>query len=289
MSDPTNVKLSFREKAGYSLGDGGANFVFQLMIILQTGFYTDVMGLTASAVGWMFLFVRFSDAITDPIMGAIADRTKTRWGKFRPWLIWSAIPFAVLFWMAYTVPAGFSSSGKLWYSVATYTVLMMAYTMNNAPYSALNGVMTSNSSERTSLSQYRFFAAMVIALFVQGFTLPLVGKLGGGDDARGWSITIAIFAVVSIVFFVITFLSARERVQPPKGQNTNFKRDFTDAITNQPWVAMFCMTLFVFITLALRGGSTYYYITYFVDSAAMTSLLDKLGLVVGSLDLHSSG
>lgn len=277
MSDPTNVKLSFREKAGYSLGDAGANFVFQMMIIFQTAFYTDVMGISAVAVGWMLLLVRFSDAITDPIMGAIADRTDTKWGKFRPWLIWSAIPFAILFWAAYTVPAGLSDSAKLWYAVGTYTVLMMAYTMNNAPYSALNGVMTSNGSERTSVSQYRFFAAMVVAFIVQGLTLPLVKKLGEGDDAKGWSLTVGIFAIIMVGLFVVTFFSAKERVKPPAGQKPDLKQDFRDIMKNPPWIAMFTMTTFVFITLALRGGSTYYYFTYYVDSTALTVFVDKMG------------
>ncbi len=180
MSSSSSVKISFREKLGYSLGDAGANFVFQMMVVFQTAFYTDVVGLKAAAVGWMLLFVRISDAITDPIMGAIADRTQTRWGKFRPWLIWSAIPLALLFWVAYTVPEGLSGSVRFLYSAITYTLYMMAYTMNNAPYYALNGVMTSNSLERTSISQYRFFAAMVAGFIVKGFTLPLVSKLGGG-------------------------------------------------------------------------------------------------------------
>ncbi|WP_221032711.1 MFS transporter [Actomonas aquatica] len=287
MSDTTNVKLSFREKFGYSLGDAGANFVFQMMIVFQTAFYTDVMGIGASAVAWMLLLVRFSDAITDPIMGAIADRTNTRWGKFRPWLLWSAIPFALLFVAAYSVPDGLSPSARLWYSVFTYTVLMMAYTMNNAPYSALNGVMTSNSSERTSLSQYRFFSAMVAAFVVQGLTLPLVNKLGDGDDAKGWMLTISLFATIAVVFFVITFFSAKERVEPPKGQKPDLKQDFKDISKNVPWIAMFCMTLFVFITLAVRGGSQYYYFTYFVDSDALTAFVNKAGLFASAATADS--
>lgn len=288
MSD-TSHKLSFREKAGYSLGDASANFVFQMMIVFQTAFYTDVMGISAAAVGTMLLFVRFSDAITDPIMGVIADRTTHRWGKFRPWLLWSAIPFAVLFWAAYTVPSGMSDSSRLWYAVITYTVLMMAYTMNNVPYAALNGVMTSNGSERTSLSSFRFVAAMCAAFIVQGLTLPLVGKLGQGDDAKGWSMTIAIFAAVAVVFFVITFFSVKERVQPPKDQKPSFKQDLQDVLRNPPWLAMFGMTLFVFITLALRGGSQYYYFTYYVDGAAMTSFVEKVGLFATPAALENPG
>jgi Na+/melibiose symporter-like transporter len=249
-----------------------------MMIVFQTAFYTDVMGIGASAVAWMLLLVRFSDAITDPIMGAIADRTNHKWGKFRPWLLWSAIPFALLFVAAYSVPEGVSGTARLWYSVFTYTVLMMAYTVNNAPYSALNGVMTSNSSERTSLSQYRFFSAMVAAFVVQGLTLPLVDKFGQGDVAKGWMLTISLFASIAVVFFVITFFSAKERVEPPAGQKPDLKQDFKDISKNTPWIAMFAMTLFVFITLALRGGSQYYYFTYYVNSEALTAFVDKAGL-----------
>jgi glycoside/pentoside/hexuronide:cation symporter, GPH family len=285
---PTNVKLSFREKAGYSLGDASANFVFQMLIVFQAGFYTDVMGISAAALGTMLLLVRFSDAITDPIMGIIADRTTHRWGKFRPWLLWSAIPFAVLFWLAFTVPGG-SDKFRLVYAIATYTVLMMAYTMNNVPYSALNGVMTGDVNERTSLSSYRFFAAMGAAFIVQGLTLPLVSKLGGGDDAKGWSLTIAIYATIAVGFFVVTFFSVKERVQPPPGQKQDLKQDFADIRRNGPWLAMFGMTLFVFITLAFRGSSFYYYFSYYVEATAMSEYLNKLGLFAAAASTETPG
>ncbi|PAP75020.1 MFS transporter [Rubrivirga marina] len=281
-ADPAHVKLSVGEKVGYSLSDASANFVFQLLIIFQAGFYTDVMGISAAALGTMLLLVRFSDAITDPIMGIISDRTKTRFGKFRPWLLWSAIPFGGLFWLAFTVP-DFSDTGRLVYAIATYTLLMMAYTMNNVPYSALNGVMTSDSSERTSLSSYRFFAAMVATFVVQGLTLPLVNKFGAQpdgtvDEGLGWSITIGIYALIAMAFFVVTFFSVRERVVPPPEQKSDAKQDFRDLKTNVPWLAMFGMTLFVFITLSLRGSSYYYYFTYFVDSEALRDLVQSFGL-----------
>lgn len=280
--DPAHVKLSFREKAGYSLGDSSANLVFQLLIIFQAGFYTDVMGISAAALGTMLLLVRFSDAITDPLMGVISDRTDTKWGKFRPWLLWSALPFAGLFWLAFSVP-DLSESGRLWYAVGTYTLLMVAYTMNNVPYSALTGVMTADTNERTSISQYRFFAAMVTAFIVQGFTLPLVQKFGARpdgtiDEAAGWSATVAIYAVVAVVFFVITFFSVKERVEPIAEQVSDPKQDLRDLRKNRAWLAMFGMTLFVFVTLSLRGSSTYYYFTYFVDPDALTGLVQAAGL-----------
>ncbi|HUF08908.1 MAG TPA: MFS transporter [Rhodothermales bacterium] len=288
MASSSAQKLSFKEKAGYSVSDASANFVFQILIIFQAGFYTDVMGISAVALGTMLLLVRFSDAITDPVMGYIADRTKHRWGKFRPWLLWSAIPFAVLFWAAFTVP-DLDSQGTLIYAVITYTLLMMAYTMNNVPYSALTGVMTVDTSERTSISTYRFFAAMAAAFVVQGLTLPLVDKLGAGNDAKGWSMTIAIFAVIAVVFFVITFFSVKERIQPPPGQKPDLKQDLKDIRKNVPWMAMFFMTLFVFITLSLRGSSYYYYFSYYVDADATRVLLEQLGLIATSTEGRGIG
>lgn len=284
----TNGKLSFWEKAGYSLSDASANFVFQMLIVFQLGFYTDVMGIKAGALVWMLLLVRFSDAITDPLMGIIADRTNTRWGKFRPWLLWSAIPFALLFWMSFTVPGG-GDTFRLVYAICTYTLLMMAYTMNNVPYYSLNAVMTGDVSERTSVSAYRFFAAMAAAFVVQGLTLPLVTKLGGGDDAKGWSLTVGIYAITAILFFVITFFSVKERIRPPPAQKPNLEQDLSYMARNKAWVAMFMMTLFVFITLSFRGSSNYYYFTYFVDRGALSELLQKLGLVAAAAPLEAHG
>ncbi|HWO14807.1 MAG TPA: glycoside-pentoside-hexuronide (GPH):cation symporter, partial [Polyangiaceae bacterium] len=287
MSDPQN-KLSFVEKAGYSVGDAAANFVFQLLIIFQAGFYTDVMGISAAALGTLLLLVRFADAVFDPVMGAIADRTTHRWGKFRPWVLWSAVPFALVFWAAFTVPGGTGAGARLAYAAVTYTLLMMVYSLNNVPYSALMGVMTGDSSERTGLASYRFVAGIGAAFVVQGFTLPLVGKLGGGDDAKGWSLTVAIYAVVAIGFFLITFFTTKERIQPPKDQEMNLKHDLADLRQNGPWMAMFGMTLFVFITLSLRGGSYYYYFTYYVDAPSLRAFVEKLGLAT-SADSHGAG
>lgn len=287
MSDPTNVKLSFREKAGYSLGDASANFVFQMFIFFPTAFYVDSIGISAAAMGAMLLWVRLSDAITDPVMGVIADRTTHRWGKFRPWLLWSAIPFALMFWAAFSVPSGLGDSTKLWYVIITYTVLMVAYTVNNVPYSSLNGVMTSNSGERTALSSYRFVSAMIATFIVQGFTLPLVTKFGDGSptDPKGWSMTVAIYALISVVCFVVTFFSVKERVQPPAGQKADLMQDLREVRSNRPWLAMFGMTLFVFITLALRGNANYVFVTRYLSSDALLRFVEGMGLTATAADL----
>ena len=270
-------RLSFTEKAGYALGDAATNFFFQAMIIYQGKFYTDVMGLSSSAAAWLFLVVRGWDALFDPIIGTLADRTKTRWGKFRPWVLWTAVPYGVLLWLAYTVPA-FAGTSRIIYAFATYTLLMMIYSANNTPYSALNGVMTGDNDERTSLAQFRFVAAMVAQLIVQGLTLPLVDKFGAGNAARGWSITFGIFGVLVAVFSIIAFLCARERVQPDPRQETSLRADLASVFRCRPWVAMFLITIFVFATLALRGTSIYYYFTYYVQKDALLAFVERFGL-----------
>jgi Na+/melibiose symporter-like transporter len=169
----TTERLSFVEKTGYSLGDAAANFVFMTMILFQLNFYTDTLGISAATAGTMLLVGRLWDAFFDPMMGVLADRTNTRWGKFRPWLLWTSIPWGVVMVLAYTTPS-FGSTAKLFWAGVTNIILMTLYSANNTPYSALAGVMTGDAKERTSLSSYRFVAAMLAQLVVGGFTLPLV-------------------------------------------------------------------------------------------------------------------
>jgi len=271
-------KLSVKEKIGYGFGDAGANFVFQTMLIFQLAFYTDVFGITAVAAGTLLLVGRFWDAAFDPFMGVIADRTNTRWGKFRPWVLWSALPFSAMFVLAFTTPS-FGSTGKLVYAYITYILLMTVYSVNNLPYSALNGVMTGDVNDRTSLSSFRFFFAMAASLIVQGLTLPLVGKFGQGDAVKGWSMTIGVFAFLCIICFVITFLSVRERIKPDPKQKSSPKQDFADLLKNSPWISMFVLTLFLFITLALWGSAMFYFFTYYADKDQLFNFLQSLGLV----------
>lgn len=276
MSAPVH-RLSFREKAGYALGDSATNLFFQSMIMYQGKFYTDVMGISPSAAGWLFIIVRWWDAFFDPFVGTMSDRTNTRWGKFRPWVLWTAVPYGLILWLAFSVPS-FGGAAKLWYVVGTYLLLMMVYSANNTPYSALNGVMTGDVTERTSLAQFRFVAAMVAQLVVQGFTLPLVDKFGAGNAAKGWSTTYGIYGICVVIFCIIAALVARERVRPDPKQQSSIKQDIADVAKCAPWVAMFLITLFVFTTLALRGTATYYYFTYVVDKAALLRFDEAFGL-----------
>jgi len=274
---PQRIKLSFIEKAGYSLGDAAANFVFMTMILFQLNFYTDTMGLAAAAAGTLLLVGRLWDAFFDPMIGVLADRTNTRWGKFRPWVLWTAVPWAVIMVLAYTVPH-FSATGLLVYATVTNILLMTLYSANNTPYSAMTGVMTGDVNERTALSSYRFFAAMFAQLIVGGFTLSLVTKFGHGDNARGWQMTIGLWAVVCVVFFLVTFLTTRERIQPPPQQKSSPKENFGNLLKNGPWIAMFVLTLSHFIYVALRGGSMYYYFKYYVSTDRLYDFLARLGL-----------
>lgn len=280
-------KLSFVEKAGYSLGDAAANFVFMTMILFQLNFYTDTFGLTAAVAGTLLLVGRLWDAFFDPMMGVIADRTKTRWGKFRPWVLWTSIPWAGMMILAYTTP-NWGYSSKLIYACVTNILLMTIYSANNTPYSALTGVMTGDINERTSLSSYRFVAAMIAQLIVGGFTVPLVAKFGQGNNAKGWQMTIGLWTIVCVALFVITFLATRERIQPDPQQKASAKQDFGDLLKNGPWVAMFVLTLAHFITLAMRGGTMYYYFQYYVAQDHLFAFLQGLGLT-NAPDGASSG
>lgn len=273
-----NQKVSMKEKIGYSLGDGAANLVFQMMMMFQLFFYTEVFGMKATVAGFILLFARVFDAFVDPVVGILSDRTNTRWGKYRPWILWTAIPFSVFFVLSFTTP-DMGERAKIIYAGVTYTILMSLYSFNNTPYSSLGGVMTSDIKQRTSISTVRFVTATIATFIVQGLTLPLVAKFSDGDPQRGWFVTIAIFAAVMLVLFVITFFSAKERIEPPKGQKNSVKQDFKDIVTCLPWRAMFILTIFLFITLSMWGSSMSYYFNYVVDKSALYDFIEKIGLV----------
>jgi glycoside/pentoside/hexuronide:cation symporter, GPH family len=271
-------KLARREKVGYAMSDIATNFFFQSMILYQTRFYTDTAGLSAVAVGTMFLVLRLADAVFDPAIGALSDRTRTRWGNFRPWVLWTAVPFGVVFWLVYVTP-NVGPQGKLIYAYLTYTLVMMLYSANNTPYSALMGVMTSDASERSSLASYRFVGALIGQFIIQALPLPLVAKFGGGDSARGWAVTMGIFGALIIVLNLITFSSTRERVQPPPGEKHSLGDDLRDVFTCRPWLVMFVLTLFVFTMLVVRGSSSNYFFAYYLDQNTVREFLGRIGLV----------
>jgi glycoside/pentoside/hexuronide:cation symporter, GPH family len=270
-------KLGRKEKIGYAMGDIATNFFFQSMILYQTRFYTDTVGLSAVAVGSMFLVLRLADAVFDPVIGALSDRTRTRWGNFRPWVLWTAVPFGLIFWLVYVTP-NVGPQGKLIYAYLTYTLVMMLYSANNTPYSALMGVMTPDASERSSLASYRFVGALVGQFIIQALPLPLVAKFGQGDSARGWAVTMAIFGGLIIVLNLITFASTRERVPPPPGKKHPLSDDLKDVFTCRPWLLMFILTLAVFTMLVVRGSSSNYFFAYYLDQGQIKEFLGRAGL-----------
>lgn len=281
-SASTHHKLSFIEKAGYSAGDAAANFVFMTMVLFQLNFYTDVFGLSANAAAAILLWPRLWDAAFDPIMGVLADRTNTRWGKFRPWVLWTSIPWAVVMILAYTTPDkswGWSTGMVIAYAGITNTILMTLYSMNNMPYSALGGVMTGDLDERTKLNSYRFVSVNIAQFIVGGFTLPLVAKFAEGHDrAHGWQVTMTIWAVVCLVLFLVTFFTTKERIKPVVETKSSPKQDFLDLLKNRPWISLVIFTLFNFAMLAYRGGAHYNLYHRFADKAAMFDFVEKLGL-----------
>lgn len=278
----TNQPLSFLEKAGYSCGDAAANLVFMSMVLFQLNFYTDVVGLSAGTAAAILLWPRLWDAVFDPVMGVLADRTNTRWGKFRPWVLWTAVPWTVVMILAYTTPDkswGWSTGMVIAYAGLTNTLLMTLYSMNNMPYSALGGVMTADLNERTKLNAYRFVSVNVAQFIVGGFTLPLVAKFAQGHDrAYGWQMTMTIWAAACLVLFMVTFFTTQERIKPIVEVNASPKQDFVDLLKNGPWLALVCYTVFNFGMLSMRGGAHFNYYHHYVDKAAMFDFVAALGL-----------
>jgi GPH family glycoside/pentoside/hexuronide:cation symporter len=273
----TKQKLSVKEKVGYSLGDLSANLVFQTLMMFLLVFYTDVFGISPAAAATVIFVGGILGACFNPVMGAIADRTNTRWGKFRPWVLWTAVPFGIMAWLTFSTP-DLSENGKIAYAFITYFFLVIIYSANNLPYAALSGVMTGDMVERTSLSSYRFVAVMIAQFTSQVLLLPLVFILGNGDEPLGFKKAIGIFAIIAVVFFVITFFTTRERITPTTQKKTPLKQDLKDLTKNKPWIAIFVMTILIFVSLAMRGGMLVYYFKEYLSEAQLTDFLAKLGL-----------
>ena len=274
---PESQKLSLKEKIGYSLGDTASNLFFQTFILFLPIFYTDVFGLPAAAMGTLFLFTRIFDAANDLVMGTIADRTNTRWGKFQPYLLIFAIPFGIAGVLTFTTP-NFDASGKLIYAYLTYNALMVMYTIVNVPYSALMGVMTPNSMERTEVSSFRFVAAFIGGLIVQASTISLVKYFGNGNDAVGWQWAMGCIAALAAVLLFITFATTKERVQPPKEQTSEFKKDLRDLFTNKPWLLIAGATVFQLTYVVMRGSSIAYYFKYYVGEQQLNLFGNSIAL-----------
>ena len=272
----TTEKLSVVEKVGYSLGDLAANLIFQTFVTFIAFFYTDVYKIPAETATFIIFTGGMIGAFFSPIMGMIADRTSTRWGRYRPWILWTAIPFGVLTILAFSTP-DFDPQGKAIYAFITYVLLVMIYSANNLPYSALSGVITGSMAERNSVSSYRFVAVMIAQFIIQVLLLPLVLILGDGDKATGFENTMMIFSIIGTVFFIISFITTKERVITKPEQKSSVKQDIVDLFKNKPWVIMLAVTTLLFITLALKGGMYIYYFQNYVSEAHLAQFQFDIG------------
>ena len=282
-------KLSVLEKIGYSLGDLAANLVFQTLMTYLAYFYTDIYNLKADDATLIILVVGFVAAIGfNPLIGAIADRTNTVWGKFRPWILWTAVPLGVVSVLAFSTP-DFSYKGKVIYAVVTYTLLLLLYAASNLPYSALSGVITGSMKERNSISSYRFVAVMFAQFFVQVFMLPIIIYVGNGDKAVGIEIVMTWLAVIGTVLLLITFLTTKERVVPSVKQKSTISEDIGDLLDNSPWVIMLIITTLTFVSLAMKGGSYVYYFENYIDVLSLKTFINPVLDFLSSVGVNFFG
>jgi len=275
-----DYKISLKEKIGYSLGDLSANLVFQTLVTYLAYFYTDIYGLETNDASLIIFIVGMIAAFAfNPIIGALADRTRSKWGKFRPWILFTSVPLGIVALLAFSTP-NLNYSGKVVYAAITYTLLLLLYAANNLPYAALSGVITGSMKERNSISSYRFVAVMFAQFFVQVFMLPIIEYAGDGDKAMGIEVVMTYLAIIGTIMLLITFFTTKERVIPTIAQKSSFKEDLGDLVKNRPWIIMLILTTLIFITLAMKGGSYVYYFENYVDA---NSLADFIGPILNGL------
>ena len=250
--------LSIREKIAYGLGDAASNIVFQTVMLFLAVYYTDVVGLTAGTVGTLFLGVRVFDAFTDPLMGYLADRTETRWGKFRPYLLWLALPYALSTVLTFT-SFDLSPTGRLVYAAATYALLMTVYTAINIPYSALGGVITSDPKERVSVQSYRFAMAWVGGLLVTSLMAPLAELLGGDDRAAGYQRSMIVLSIIGTAMFWACFLGTKERIATTERASSRVRENLEALFRNDQLLLVCGAQVVLLIAIAGRGTATIYF------------------------------
>ena len=272
----TQEKLPIREKLAYGCGDFASVLYWQTFMRYLPFFYTDVFGISAAALGTMLLVSRIWDGVNDPMIGMLADRTETRWGKFRPFILFGCVPFAIFGVLTFTTPA-FGESGKLIWAYLTYNGLMMLYTTVNIPYTAMLGVMTTTASERTRLSSIKFIFAFSAGIVVSATLLPLVDWLGAGNDQRGWQLAFVVYGVIAVGFFLVTAFGTRERVKPVPDKNTSMLRDLKYVFTNKAWVLLTATTLTWILFIALRSSVSAHYFKYYIYNGSPDTPLSFLG------------
>lgn len=265
-------RLSMREKLAFGCGDFASVLFWQTFMRYLPFYYTDVFGISAGVLASLLFFSRMFDGINDPLIGVWADRTESRWGKFRPFILFGCVPFAIMGVLTFTTP-NIGDTGKIWWAFITYNGLMVMYTVVNIPYTALMGVMTNNPVERTRLSSVKFIFAFSAGLVISWSLLRMVKAIGGSDISRtGWSITWMIVGAVAVGFFLITVFGTKERIKPAHDPNTSVVRDLKFLVTNRPWLLLLCTTLTWILFIALRSSVSAHYFKYYIFNGEDISL-----------------
>lgn len=256
--------IGIREKIGYGFGDMASSMFWKLFGSYLMIFYTDVFGMPAAVVGTMFLITRVWDSAFDPIIGIIADRTQSRWGKFRPYLLYLAVPFAVIGVLTFTTP-DFSDGGKVIYAYFTYSLMMMVYSAINVPYASLLGVMSPEPKDRNMLSTYRMTFAYIGSFIALLLFMPMVNRFSmGHDEQHGWMMSVIVIAVLCVLLFYGCFAWTTERVKPIKEQQNSLKSDLQDLLHNRPWWILLGAGVAALVFNSIRDGATVYYFKYYV-------------------------
>ncbi|WP_313379910.1 MFS transporter [Proteiniphilum saccharofermentans] len=261
--------ISLKEKIGYGFGDMASSMFWKLFGMYLLFFYTDVFGMEAAAVGTMFLITRVWDSFFDPVVGILADRTETRWGKFRPYLLFLAIPFAVIGVFTFFTPA-FSSADKVIYAYVTYSLMMIVYSGINVPYASLLGVMSPDPKDRNVLSTYRMAFAYIGSFVTLLLFMPMVNYFSGNskvieDQQHGWFMAVIVIAIACAVLFLLCFAFTRERVKPIREKQAPLKDDLKDLLRNKPWWILLGAGISALLFNSIRDGATVYYFKYYVE------------------------
>ncbi|WP_409158576.1 glycoside-pentoside-hexuronide (GPH):cation symporter [Pectobacterium sp. B2J-2] len=274
-----NNALSVKEKIGYGMGDAGCNMIGGAIMLFLSYFYTDIYGLSPALVGTLLLSIRVIDAVTDPIMGAIADRTQSRWGRFRPYLLWVCVPYVLFSVLMFTTP-DWSYNGKVIYAFITYFLMSLTYTAINIPYCSLGGVITADPHERVSCQSYRFIMVGIATLILSSTLLPMAEWFGGEDKARGYQMSMGVMAIIALFMFLFCFATVQERIKPAIPTNDALKADLKDVWKNDQWSRILLLTLCNVCPGFIRMAATMYYVTWVMEkSASFASLFISLGVV----------
>lgn len=283
--------IGFKEKVAYGFGDMASSMFWKIIGMYMLYFYTDVFGLVPAAVGTMFLITRIWDSAIDPVFGILADRTQSRWGKFRPWILWGAIPFALLGVLTFLVPpATWTSSMRLLYAYVTYTLMMMIYSAVNVPYASLLGVITPDGHDRNILSSYRMFFAYAGSFIALALVEPLVRNFAGlgsvHSEARGWVMTVGVIGILCTILLFLCALGVKERIRPLVQKQGSVWNDLKDLCRNRPWWILLGAGVAALIFNSIRDGATIYYFKYYVQQDQISFIggfftLSALYLMVG--------